>query len=185
MAVAEDRHAPCFEDTPWPRLPSESFILARIFRRAFFPSTRSRHESDCQATCNLLFHMQQKVVMKSRQTGYSSAGQHLDVRGSGHLRQAGHGHDVATDDDNKAGTRREPQFVHPHTEAARTTAQGGIIGKRHGRLRNANRQFPEAVLVEQFDAALRGAVKVHTVGPVELRGQRFDLLLDRRFQADT
>src|SRR5208282_6012285 len=53
---------------------------------------------------------------------------------------------------------------------------------RHGRLRNANRQFPKTVFVEQFDAALRGAVKVHTVGPVKLRGQRFDLLFNRRFQ---
>ena len=38
------------------------------------------------------------------------------------------------------------------------------------------------MFVEQFDAALRGAVKVHTVRPVKLRGQRFDLLFDRRFQ---
>jgi hypothetical protein len=37
---------------------SREDFLSRIFS-----STRPRHESDCQATCNLLLHMQQKVVM--------------------------------------------------------------------------------------------------------------------------
>jgi len=33
------------------------------FSSRFFPFDRPRHESDCQAMCNLLSHMQQKVVM--------------------------------------------------------------------------------------------------------------------------
>ena len=37
---------------------SREDFLSRIFY-----STRPRHESDCQVTCNLLLHMQQKVVI--------------------------------------------------------------------------------------------------------------------------
>jgi hypothetical protein len=71
--------------------------------RSFNPSRRCR------------FGNRRSKAFASRQAGYLSAGQHLDVRGGGHLRQAGHGYYVAPDDDNKAGTRREP-LLNAHSD---------------------------------------------------------------------
>jgi len=86
-----------------------------------------------------------------------------DVRGGGHLRQAGHGYDVATDDDNRSRHRREPQFVHLTRNPRGTTAPIRDHLKATWPSSPRRPAISRNVFVEQFDATLRGAVKVHTV----------------------
>ena len=68
-----------------------------------------------------------------------------------HFGQAGHGHDVATDHDNKLGASRQTHFSYVHGVAGGRTQQFGVCRKRVLGFGNTNRVMPITLLLQFLD----------------------------------
>src|SRR5829696_6237068 len=102
------------------------------------------------------------------------------VVGCGVDAEAWHGAHVATDRVDETGPHRGAGLAHRQGPALRRTPQGGVRGYREVRLRHADRQVAEAVLLVGVELAARGQVVLDAVSPVHPGGDGLYLLLQGR-----
>ena len=99
--------------------------------------------------------------------------------GRRHLRQAGHGHDVAADHDDELGAGGEPHLAHVDHVVRRRAAQPRVGGERVLGLGHAHRVVAVAVVLQLLDLGAHLGVRRDLGGAVDLLRDLVDLVPER------
>src|SRR5262245_3427655 len=86
-----------------------------------------------------------------------------------HLAQAGHGHDVARDDDEELSTGRETNLANLHRVSTRCALEIGVRRERILRLRHADWIFAVARILKIAEALAHSLVAFDLARAVKLR----------------